>query len=78
MPEIDKGISFNGIHIVMLLFAYNLIVNNGSLLEYIGTQLFTMQTPNLLFFTFHILIMYLVLSNLTFEFGMRAAIKFKL
>ena len=78
MPEIDRYISFNGLHIVMLLFAYNLMVSNGSLFEYIGGYLMRTETPNLLFFSIHILIIYLVLSNLTFEFGFRAAIKFKI
>ena len=78
MPEFDRGFSFTGLHILMILMTYNLIANNGSLFEYIGTYFMTLETPNLLFFSLHIFILYLILSNLTFEFGFRAAIKFKL
>ena len=77
MPEIDKLIVFNGFHILIALFIYNLIIYNGSLFEYIGRRMFIMETPNLWVFLLNVSVLYLILKNLTFEFGFRAAIKFK-
>ncbi len=77
MAEIDKLISFNGLHVIIFIFTYNLLMNNGSLLEYIGGYILRIESPTLWFFCGHILVAYLILTKLTFELGFRAAIKFK-
>lgn len=77
MAEIDKLISFNGLHVIMFIFTYNLLINNGSLFEYIAGYISRIEYPTLWFFFGHILVAYLLLTKLIFEFGFRAAIKFK-
>jgi len=77
MVELNNGITFNGVHIVIIIFIINLIINNGSLFEYIRKYLMVVETLNLWLFFIHMFILYLILSNITFEFGFRAAIKFK-
>jgi hypothetical protein len=78
MPEIDKGISFNGFHLLLFIITCNLIMNNGSLFDYIGRYIMNMETQGLWFLLLHISVLYLILTNLTFEFGFRAAIKYKM
>jgi len=78
MLEIDRIISLNGLHILIMLFVYNLIMNKGSLCEFVGGFISRIETQTLWFLLIDIFILYSILTNLKFELGFRAAIKFKI
>lgn len=79
MAEVDKQVTFNAFHICMAAFILNLL-SNGKY-DYIINSinyLIKIETPEFWFIILHILLIYLILSHLEFEFGFRAAIKFNL
>ena len=79
MPEIDKQITFNAFHICILIIILNLIFSgNIDYIIQIINYVIDFNSPGSWFIILHILILYLILSSLQFEFGFRAAIKFNL
>lgn len=79
MPEVDKQVTFNAFHIFMALFVINLVINSNYdyIINFIN-YLINVEAPGFWFIMLHILLVYLILSHLQFEFGFRAAIKFNL
>lgn len=79
MAELDKQVSFSAFHILLVVISINLFVYGDSnyiinLINYV----INIETPGFWFIILHVVTLYLILSNLTFEFGFRAAIKFNL
>ena len=83
MTEVDKRVTFNGLHICGIALIINLFNNifiNGNydyIINFIN-YLISVEAPGFWFIMLHILLVYLILSHLQFEFGFRAAIKFNL
>jgi len=79
MPEIDKQITFNAFHICILIIILNLTFNGNIdyIIQFIN-YVIDFNSPGSWFIILHVLTLYLILSNLEFEFGFRAAIKFNL
>jgi len=79
MPEVDKQLTFNAFHIFTGAFVINLLLNGNYdyIINFIN-YLMNTEAPGFWFIILHILLVYLILSHLEFEFGFRAAIKFNL
>jgi hypothetical protein len=79
MPEVDKQITFTAFHICMAALAINLVMNGNYdyIINFIN-YLINFENTGLWFVLLHILILYILLSNLEFELGFRAAIKFNI
>lgn len=79
MPEVDKQVTFNAFHIFMVVFMINLVINSNYdyIINFVN-YLISVEAPGFWFIMLHILLVYLILSHLQFEFGFRAAIKFNL
>jgi hypothetical protein len=79
MPEVDKQVTFNAFHIFMIVFMINLVINSNYdyIINFVN-YLISVEAPGFWFIMLHILLVYLILSHLQFEFGFRAAIKFNL
>jgi hypothetical protein len=79
MPEIDKLLRFNAFHILLIALIINIIINNNhEFIVNIIYEVFNMETLGFWFLMIHILIAIVLLINLKFELGFRAAIKFNL
>jgi hypothetical protein len=79
MPKVDKQVTFNAFHVCMVVFVLNLLVNgNYDYIINFVNYLINVEAPGFWFNILHILLVYLILSHLQFEFGFRAAIKFNL
>jgi hypothetical protein len=80
MPEVDKQMTFNAFHICMVVFVINLLINNNNydyIINFVN-YVINIETPGFWFIILHILLVYLILSNIQFELGFHAAIKFNL
>lgn len=79
MPEVDKLICFNAVHVLfIILICHTIITNNW---EYIINSIYyilNLETPGLWFLMMHILIAYIMLISLKIELGFHASIKFNL
>ena len=79
MPEVDKLISFNAFHVLLIVMFINSILTNNW--EYIINAIyyiFNLETPGFWFLMIHIILVYLILTNLKVELGFHAALKFNL
>ena len=77
MPEVDKLLSFNGFHILLVLMISNIISTNNW--EYIIDSIqyiFSFDRPGFWFLVLHMIVAYLILTNLKIELGFHASIKF--
>lgn len=79
MPEVEKQIVFNAFHICLLVVVINLLMNGDrdyiiNLINY----LINMEAQGFWFIILHIIIVYVLLSNLRFELGFHASIKFNI
>ena len=79
MPEIDKSISFNALHILLIVLISNIIINNSweSIINAIYYVL-NMDIPGFWFLMMHILIAYILLISLQIKLGFHVSIKFNL
>lgn len=79
MPVLDKSISFNALHILLIVLISNIIINNKweSIMETTYCVL-SMETPGFWFLMLHIVIAYIMLTALKIELGFHAAIKVNL
>lgn len=79
MPEVDKSISFNALHILLIILISNIIINNNyELIINAINYVINMETPGFWFLMLHIFIAYIMLTALKIELGFHAAIKFNL
>jgi len=79
MASMDKLISFNAFHIVLIAMICNTIITNNY--EYITNTIYyilNLETPGFWFLMLHIFIVYIMLISLTFELSFHATIKFNL
>lgn len=79
MPEVEKSISFNALHILLIVLISNIIIN--SKFDYIldaVNYILNMETPGFWFLMLHIVIAYIILTALKIELGFHAAIKLNL
>jgi hypothetical protein len=77
MPEVDKLISFNAFHILLVLMISNIITTNNW--EYITNSIyyiFSFDSPGIWFLLLHIFVAYVLLTCLKIELGFHASIKF--
>lgn len=79
MPVLDKSISFNALHILLIVLISNIIINNKweSIME-TTYYVLNMETPGFWFLMLHIVIAYIMLTALKIELGFHAAIKVNL
>ena len=79
MPEVDKQLTFNAFHICMVGLVINLLINNNYdyIINFVN-YLINIETPGYWFIILHMVLVYLILSNVQFELGFHAAIKFNL
>jgi hypothetical protein len=79
MPEVDKQLNFNALHILLVTIVINFMLNNN--INYIIDSInyiINLGTPGLWFLLLHILLFVIILSSLKFELGFRASIKLNL
>ena len=77
MPEIDKIISFNAFHVLLIILICNTIITNNW--EYIINLIYyilNLDVPGFWFLILHITIAYIMLISLKIELGFHASIKF--
>jgi hypothetical protein len=79
MPGVDRQFTFNAFHICMVVLVINLLINSNYdyIIDFVN-YLISIETPGFWFIILHMLLVYLVLANVQFELGFRAAIKFNL
>ena len=79
MPELDKEVTFSAFHVCVVAFILNLLINGNYdyIINFIN-YLINTETPGFWFIILHVLLFYLILTNLHFELGFRAAIKFNI
>jgi hypothetical protein len=81
MSEVEKSINFNGFHILLIVIITNILTNNAWDWEFLDSAInyvLDMQTLELWFLIIHIIIAYIILTSLQFEFEFRTAINFNL
>jgi hypothetical protein len=79
MPEIEKSISFNAFHILLIVLISNIIINNNyESIKNVINYVLSMETPGFWFLMLHIVIAYIMLTALKIELGFHAAIKLNL
>jgi hypothetical protein len=79
MLEVYKKISFNAFHICMVVFVISLLVNGN--FDYIINAInyvINVQAPGFWFIVIDIFLVYIILSNLQFDFGFHVAVKLNL
>ena len=70
MAEIDKLITLNAFHILLIIVISNIIINSN--FDFILDAIYyvlNMETPGFWFLMLHILIAYIMLINLKIELG---------
>lgn len=79
MPEVDKSISFNALHILLIISISNIIINSNWELIINGLYyVFSIDRPGFWFLMLHIFIAYIFLTALKIELGFHASIKLNL
>ncbi len=81
MPEIDKSISFNALHILLIVLISNIIINTSwysEFIKYVIYHVSNMDPPGFWFLMIHITIAYIMLTSVKIELGFRASIKINL
>ena len=81
MSEVEKSINFNAFHILLIVVISNILMNHSWDWEFLDSAInyvLDMQTLELWFLIIHIIIAYIILTSLQFEFEFRAAINFNL
>jgi hypothetical protein len=81
MPGLDKRISFNAFHILLIIMISNIIMNRSYDFEYILNAIYyvlNMETLGFWFLMAHIFIAYIMLTSLEFDINFRADIKLNL
>jgi hypothetical protein len=79
MPEVDKQLTFNASQMCMLVLLLNLIITGdlNYIINFIN-YLINVEAPGFWFIIIHILLIFIMLNQLQFELGFRAAIKFNI
>ena len=79
MPEVDKQLTFNALQMCMLVQLINLIItcDLNYIINFIN-YLINVEAPGFWFIIIHILLIFIMLNQLQFELGFRAAIKFNI
>jgi|LakMenE18May11ns_1017448.scaffolds.fasta_scaffold8076264_1 hypothetical protein len=79
MPEVDKQLTFNASQMCMLVLLLNLIITGdlNYIINFIN-YLINIESPGFWFIIIHILLIFIMLNQLQFELGFRAAIKFNI
>jgi len=77
MPQVDKSINFNALHILIIMLLSNIIITGNweyfiSIINYI----MMLEKRDFWFLLIHISIVYVMLTSLKIELGFRASIKF--
>lgn len=82
MQRVDKQLSFNAFHILLIIMISNIIINPSSWhLEHIVNGIYyvlNMEPLGFWFLMIHIIIAYIILTNLEFDIVIQANIKFNL
>lgn len=78
MPEVDKQIIFNGFHLLIPVLIISLFSDNVNYIINIINYIINLDNPGFWFIIIHILITYILLISIKFEFGFRFAIKFNI
>ena len=79
MPEVDKQLTFNALQMCMLVLLLNLIItcDLNYIINFIN-YLINVEAPGFWFIIIHTLLIFIMLNQLQFELGFRAAIKFNI
>ena len=79
MSEVDKQLTFNALQMCMLVLLLNLIItcDLNYIINFIN-YLINVEAPGFWFIIIHILLIFIMLNQLQFELGFRAAIKFNI
>lgn len=79
MPEVNKQLTFNASQMCMLILLLNLIITGdlNYIINFIN-YLINVEAPGFWFIIIHILLIFIMLNQLQFELGFRAAIKFNI
>lgn len=81
MPRVDKQLSFNAFHILLIILISNILINPLWYLEHIingAYYVLNMEPIGFWFLMLHIIIAYIVFTNLEIDIGFQANIKFNL
>lgn len=82
MPSVNKQLSFNAFHILLIIMISNIIIHPSSRhLEHIVNGMYyvlNMEPLGFWFLMIHIIIAYIILTNLEIGIGFQANIKFNL
>jgi hypothetical protein len=82
MSNIDKSINFNAFHILLIIIIINIFMNlmtwNWEFVDSAIYYISNLQTPEFWFLMIHVILAYIILTSLQFEFDFRAAINFNL
>ena len=77
MPELDKQFNFNAFHICIIILSINLMLSGSkSYMINLINYIINAKEPDSWYIPLQILTIYLVLSNLKFEFGFHIGVKF--
>jgi len=74
MIEISKMIILNGVHIFIIIFIFNIIMHNNSLLRYIYKVI--ISTESIILLLLQIFVVYAILINISIKFEFKTCIKF--
>ena len=78
LVNINKQLNLNAFHVVILGFVINLIFGyNDYIINFID-YIMTISVSGFMFLSIHILLAYLILIHLQFDFGFHTAIHFTL
>jgi hypothetical protein len=81
MPRVDKQLSFNAFHILLIILISNIIIYPSWYFEHIVNDMYyvlNMEPLGFWFLMIHIIIAYIILTNLEIDIGFQANIKFNL
>jgi hypothetical protein len=78
MPELDKSISFNAFHILLILMISNIIFNPSWYYEFFMNGILNMEPLGFWFLMIHIIIAYIMLTSLQIELGFHVSVKINL
>jgi hypothetical protein len=81
MPKVDKLITFNALHILLIGLISNIIINSSLDLDSVLNGIhyvLNMEPPGFWFLMIHIIIAYIVLTSVKIELGFHVAIRFNL
>lgn len=81
MQRVDKQLSFNAFHILLIILISNIIINPSWYLEDIVNGMYyllNMEPLGFWFFMIHLIIVYIILTNLEIDVKFHVSVKFNL